>query len=424
MATAVFEGQATAVAQVEIFQVTTYDVGGTYVLTVGISPYTFVISVPGDTDEDTTATNLAAAWNGAVHPYCTRITATVSTDTVTLTADVPGVPFTVTGSASGGAAAMGAGTVTVDSEGPNHFMLAVNWQGSTPPSSGDLIIVSPDAPNICWDLDIGLGATSSLWLPEGSYKCGLRSDVFAISADGENVDESKPEYRETYLKGLFALVTIGQQDGPSLVASPSTRIKVENTDTAAGTTYIQSARGTSAESGKPTIRLKYGDDTDHVLIINSALGGVGVAIEDETSDLASLIIQAASTGTWVMTGRRVQVVLFEQDGGTCVLRSKATITTGTLHSGILTTQDGTIAFKFTTFTQNGGVANMRHGDGSNIVATTYNGNAGTLDLSMAKPSATITTLNPQPGFLIKNLPDGATITTTNKATGPHTITWS
>jgi hypothetical protein len=98
MATKYWLGTATAVAQVDTVQITAYDVTTTYTLTVGGVD----VETLGVTDATGTATALAAAWNTSTHAYFTGVTASSTTDTVTLTADVAGVEFTAASSVTGG----------------------------------------------------------------------------------------------------------------------------------------------------------------------------------------------------------------------------------------------------------------------------------------------------------------------------------
>jgi hypothetical protein len=123
-----WKGKAPAVAQVSTVQVTGYDASTSYRLTVG----GIVIAVNGTTDANGTAAALAAAWNASTHPYCTGVTASSNTSTVTLTADTAGVPFVVTSSVSGGTGTIGSVTLGTASAGPNDFTTAANWENGVP----------------------------------------------------------------------------------------------------------------------------------------------------------------------------------------------------------------------------------------------------------------------------------------------------
>jgi len=92
-----FIGTADAVAQIDTVQVTNFDVTTTYVITIGGD----TVSVLGNTDEDTTASDLQVALEASTNPYFVAVDWTVTTDTITATAGNAGVPFTATSSVTG-----------------------------------------------------------------------------------------------------------------------------------------------------------------------------------------------------------------------------------------------------------------------------------------------------------------------------------
>lgn len=198
MADKYWKPKAIAVAQVATVQVTGFDASTTYKLTVaGVD----LVSEPGTTNADTTATNISNAWNNSTHPYATGITASVSTDTVTLTADVAEVPFTVTSSVSGGSGTIGSVTTTTSPTGPHTLDDATNWDGQTLPSSSDTIIFRDSSINVSWGLD-GLSTTGHTLKIEQSYtgRIGLDWRAVATSADGATTDTGAQEYRAVYMQ--------------------------------------------------------------------------------------------------------------------------------------------------------------------------------------------------------------------------------
>ena len=430
MATKIFLGNLpSAVSQVTTVQVTNYHADGDYTVTVGHASKAglqVAITVDGDTDEDGTATALGVAWNASTHPYCSTVTATVATDTVTFTGDTAGVPFTIVSSVTGGDAAIGAATTTIAAQSQHHFMLAANWDDGAAPADNDKLIVPSSAPNICWDLATALnvGTGTSLTIYDGSGKIGLNSSEFATSADAETTDEDAPEYRETYLKGEWLDASVGlQEGGPGLAASPSGRIKIWNEDTAGSVVSVHSVRGTATEVGLPTCRLM-AEHANVGVFVYSASGGVGIGVEaGEAATAGTLRVLTNDTAARVYTGVSSQFpTLFEQAGGVVYLSSFNTITAGTLHSGVLrTAAKPATTWPFTTFTINGGTAWLDNGATASVCATTLNGNGGQVIVGKL---GDIGTLNPKTGFSLTVLDDETTITTTNKATGTHTISWS
>ena len=149
MATTYWLGTATAVAQVDTVQITADDAATTYILTVGGKTITTAGSGTGVND---TATALKDAWNASTVAYFTGVTATSSTDTVTLTADTAGVPFTAASSVTGGTGTIGSVTSSTANAGPNAWDTAENWSGGSVPTGSDDVIIADTSTNICWGL--------------------------------------------------------------------------------------------------------------------------------------------------------------------------------------------------------------------------------------------------------------------------------
>ena len=141
-------GGAKPIAQVATVQITGFDSGTTYNLTVtDEAGRTHVVSTVGVSNVNTTATNLNTAWNADNNPAVDRVTATVSTDTITLRADNIGQPFTIASSKTSGSGTIGSVTVTTASSGPNDYGIAENWYESAyhVPGAGDDVVIGPEA---------------------------------------------------------------------------------------------------------------------------------------------------------------------------------------------------------------------------------------------------------------------------------------
>jgi len=197
MATVVWQGDEAAVKQIATCQVTAFDAATTYTLTVtGEDGNTFAVNTTGSVDVNTTATNISTDWNNAASPYCRRVTATVATDTVTLTADVAGQPFTIASTKSSGTGTIGAVTDTTTSSGPNDAALAGNYDGDALPGATDVLIVPAGTPAILYNLDefsgdningfrVEDGYSGAIGGTDGAYfQIGLDTDDFYFAGTG------------------------------------------------------------------------------------------------------------------------------------------------------------------------------------------------------------------------------------------------
>ena len=321
MATVVFIGSQVDVAQVSSFTISTYDGATTYILTVGADNLTVVISVIGDTDATVTATNLKTAWNDSTHPYCNRITATSATDTVTLTADTKGVPFTVVSSKSGGSGVFDSETVVTANQSPSDVDDAANYAGGSKAANSDTFIHDKNAPALAWGLDQSAITGVTFHHIRGSGNIGLDRMAFAISSDGQTVDGTVREYREDYLKFDMSVIHIGEESGPSTIAA-ATRIKLDNTKSGASQTTIHSVAGISIDPGIPTLRLMYAHADADIDVI-SATGGWGIAVDDdsETATAGDIVIFDVSGDTKTFLSNGATWTTFDQNSGVAVLHN-------------------------------------------------------------------------------------------------------
>lgn len=142
-------GRAKPRAQVQTVQVTAYHASTTYTLTINGKS----VSTINNATVNATATALADAWNAATEAEFTAITASASTDTVTLTADTAGIPFVFTKSVSGGTGTMAAIATTYTATGPNHASDVNNWSVGVLPVDGDDVYIPGGTASILYDLD-------------------------------------------------------------------------------------------------------------------------------------------------------------------------------------------------------------------------------------------------------------------------------
>jgi hypothetical protein len=342
MATHIWQGDMAAVAQIDTVQITAYDAATTYILTVGGK----TVSVVGDTDVNTTATNLAAAWNASTQAEFAEVTATVATDTVTLTADTAGKPFTASSSVSGGAGTIGAVTSSTANAGPN-LWIAGNFDTGTLPANTDTVIFENSAIDCLYLLDQNT-VTLTLLVIKASYtgKIGLP----------RTNSSGYVEYRDTALKISATTIKIGEG-----VGSGSSRLKL-NVGSVQTALNIYSSPSTRAETGIPcvlftgthasnTITVEDGDlgaaffggETATVATLNVASGkivcGSGTTgpttanIDGGTVSLESNITTVNQTAGTVHLKGSATVGTWNLDGGTCYYRSSGTLTTVNVRSG-------------------------------------------------------------------------------------------
>ncbi len=424
MATKSFEGNQDNVKQIDTAQVTAFDAATTYVLTIGAGTRLLAISVLGDTDVNTTATALKDAWNASTHPYASHITATVATDTVTLTADVPGCPFIVVSSKIGGTGTIGAIVVATANKSSSDVNDAANYDTNSLPVSSDTIIHAVGAPAMAWNLE-SLSSLTSVVLdhPRGAGNIGLRQQGFAITSDGQTTDPDAPEYRDTYLKMDFATINIGGETGPTNVAG-ATRIKVNNTRSSASATTIFSVAGASMDPGLPTVRLLFahsGADID----VQGAFGGWGVAVDNigETSTIGDVDIQDVSGTAKSFLGPGVTWTSFIQQSGesevygvggggteTIKVRGGTCNVNGAFGSGPILIINSGATLKWSCSSANIGTMTIE----------------GTFDATTALAQPDIGNFSPSPGAVLKAGQLGIKIdeATLTEPDGIYTMTWS
>jgi len=365
MSTVRWTGKATAVAQVD-----TFTPGGTietddiFTLTVtgwdGTS--TVISAAAGGATATDVVTALKTAWNASTNALCTPITAS-GTDTLILTADTAGVPFTVVGTtteAGGGAAddQTFSKASTTASAGPLHWDSANNWSGGAVLVDDDHIYIED------WSADILYGLNQS----------GITADSLNIGKTftGALGYNGAAGYSGTYLAIEPDVVNIGYYYGTSNPSGPS-RIMIDTEDTA--TVINVDNAGTSEDTNKPCVRLKAAAAGT---VINVKKGIVGIAYESgETSTVGTINMKystnKASDAT-VEIGEGVTLTTLTKTGGAATLHCAATTITnngGTLRifgAGAYTTVnvgDGTVtnygSGTVTTLNQSGNGKYFRSG---------------------------------------------------------------
>lgn len=416
MANVFWQGTATAVAQVGTFQITAYDAATTYKITIGGE----VVSVVGNTDVNTTASDLQVALEASTHPYFSNITWTVATDTVTATAGTAGVPFTAASSVSGGTGTIGAYSATTASSGPNDWSTAENWSGGAVPVNSDDVIIENNSVNIAWGLaQSGVTLTSLIIKKSFTGRIGLKENVFATSANGATASSVDVEYRDTYLNIKATDCQIGENNKASS-STGSGLIKLDLDSAVSTCTIFGSAA--SVETNKPAIQL-LANNSSTKIYVRKATGGVGIAVAApfETSTIASVDISDTMVSNGVHLGSGVTITTWSQKNGTNFIEAAATITTIDCLGGTLTLEgDYTVT---TVNVSDGGVLKDNHIKTSGNAITTLNvnrdGEVDTLGSSEPRTFATVNFFNG--GRFIADA-DILTITTQKFPTGVYTLT--
>ena len=419
MATLYFIGKSATAAQVGTVQITAVDgtpANTTYILTVGDQ----TVSAVGDTDVNTTATALAAAWNASTHAYFTGATAVAATDTVTLTADTAGVPFTATSSVSGGTGTIGAYSATTASAGPNDWSSGDNWSSGAKPANDDDVVLRDSSVNLCWGLDQSAVELDSLTI-EKTYtgKLGLDYMVFATSVDGNTTVTTDVEYRPTELEIDTPVLNIRRHNGPGS-ANGSGRILI-NLGTVACEATVEDTESAATDAGRPAVQISATSASTN-LYVESAPGGVGVGTERSTTTttIGKVSVTAVSAASEVITGTGTTITTYEQSGGSNTLQAAATVTTCTNNGGDLLI-DG--AFLVTTLEVNAGIVTANNVPAAGSAITTLNHNGGKVDGSRSSQARTWATvqLGTNNATLVAD-DDVVTITNLLEPDGPYTLT--
>jgi len=367
MATMRWKGAAQAVAQVTTVQVTAYDAATTYSL--GVNGKTVSVIAAGSAN--LTAAALATAWNGSTEPELAEVTAGSSTDTVTLTGDTAGVPFTVTSADTGGTGTIGSPSTTTAATGPNHWDNADNWTGGSVPANSDSVYIEQSSVSIKYGL-----AQSSVTLTLLSITSSFTGDL-GLPAVNQSGSSNYQEYRATYL--AIGATTLNIGDGPG---QGSGRLKIDLGSVQSTVNIRNTSSG--SETNLEAVQLK---GTHASNVVNVTKGSVAIAgYGGDVSTVATLtvgFVSSPTTDSRVRCGAGVTLTTLQMSGGEVELNSG--LTTVTMTTGTLTVNSGSI----TTLTADGGTVYYA-GTGT---ITTANLSEATLDFSRDMRGRTVTNAN-------------------------------
>jgi hypothetical protein len=250
----------------------------------------------GNETRNTTG-NLLGEWS--------EITATYSGAVLTLTADVAGVPFTVTRSeVTAGDGALGAVTATVSPAGPNE-MAAANLTGGSLTATNNTLVFQNSSVGCYYGLDQSSAGT---WVEvdfDSTYT-GYVGLPFTRSAS----PSSFTEYLTRYYSLRASKVVIGEGTG-----SGSGRILLDLGDVQ--TAVHVRKTGSSADTGLYAVRWK-GTHADNVMYVD----GGSIDIAPDSGDVATVKTLEVSGSGSVRTSPGTTLATIEVTGnGSLVIES-------------------------------------------------------------------------------------------------------
>lgn len=306
------------------------------------------------------------------------VTASSVTTTLTLTANEPGVPFTITLTpleAGGGGADLQtieggttatAGTAVTANSGPFVYSTAANWSDGAVPAAGDTIHFNNASQSVLYGLS-NAGATLTAMHVWQNYT----GDIGLPRLNEQ--DAAFPEYRTDYLTVDCSATTIGDGEGQG-----SGRIKINNGTVQAAVTVIDT--GAPAEADVPAFLWKGTHASNTFTAYGNASCGIAF-FGGETATVATLTLDGNAN---VRCGLGVTLTTIDLNSGTLDVRSNI--------GGTITLRGGTVTLNGTAT-----VAQMTCRGGTVVVKSTgtWSGNTilsgdGVLDFSQAPGNITIT----------------------------------
>lgn len=393
MATRIFTGDATAVAQINTVTVDSFDAATTYTFTINGK----TVSVVGVTDVAATTAALEVAFNASTIPEFAEITALDDdVDTITLTADTEGKPFTVTLTVAGGTGAVTDNGIQTANDGPEVWS-AANFKDETGdrsvalPTAGDAVIIEDHSGDILYNLDQNAAGDIASMDIRASFtgEIGLPQS----NADGTPYNE----YRQRYLLIEASIIDIGFGAG---TGSSKIRLSIDG----AADTFVVHSMGSSSD-GLGALELDGNSNTITALTVIS--GTVDVARADATTG-ATVTTLVVDTGATVFVDANCTLTTVSVQGGT--LSTQTAMTTLTIEQGSVSHSLGNI----TTANVKGGA--LLFGNFLALTVATVNmGTGGTIDTNVATAAITFTDTNMVAGQSIED-PDSHLVFTNTATT--------
>ncbi len=285
----------------------------------------------GDTDATSNV-------GGQEIPEFTEVTATFSSNVVTVTANTAGKPFTltVTESTTGDETATEATATTAT--GPNFWDNADNWSGDTVPVHGDTVVFDTGDVDCLYNLSAAIQPAVLIITQGYTGKIGLAE----VNAD--DTSNKYPEYRTKYLTfdndagTSTTTCTVGDGDGEG-----SGRIRI---DAGAGTQWTINVNNSGQRelSEVPAI-LWIGSDTDNTLNVNrgdfAAGFYAGESYRLEDIRVGFVESQESDAKVFLSDGQIEAAPTMDVSGGTLVIDGTDSGGTLTITGGEVIRNDGT-----------------------------------------------------------------------------------
>ena len=177
-------GEATAVAQVKTIRFTNSVASDVVTVTMtGEDGSTQAVThTVADTNNNTTASGLQAALDSSSLSLFQKLNFTVSTDTVTATAAIAGIPFLLAVT-DDGSTAYTVSDVTGNT-GPNDFNSAGNWSRGTAPTADDVLYFTSGSSSVLYGLNqSGISLDQMIIGPGYTGNIGTDAAALRINAD-------------------------------------------------------------------------------------------------------------------------------------------------------------------------------------------------------------------------------------------------
>ena len=356
-------GTAPSTAQVDRFTPANVQIGDVFTLTAtGEDGSTAAVSFTATaaTVANVTA-GLVAAWNASTNSLHTPITAADATTSLTLTADVAGVPFSVASTTTDGGGAntqtLTRAAVTANS-GPSSWNTAANWSGGSVPVNSDSVTLDQRmAAAVLYGLDQSAVALTKLTIQKGSKAVGTVSAPLRISAT--TCEVNKP---------------------PTDGSNPSAASVVNLDFGLNATTCTVWGSASSGSTGLEPVMVK-GTHTSNVLNVYDGSVGLATNKPADTATVPTINARGSNTRVTIGSGSNTVTALNVKDAKVILRTAASTVTTD---GGTLVTE------------------------GSGAITTANI--AGAADL---QSTGTITTLNIEPGGDVTTVNTARTATISN-----------
>lgn len=292
----------------QVTQVSTITITGTWsaadTVTVTINNVEATITVGSLTSTTQVATTLAQAWEGTtltdtsaasaptvndggfkIIPEFYEVTATSSSNVVTLTARTSGKPVTISVSDTA-ASGTASHSVTTTATGKWFWDNVDNWADNSVPVNNDAIVFDTG------DVDVRYNLTTSIQPASVTITQGYTGKIGLAETNADDTSRTYPEYRTKYLtfsnNSVTCTYTIGQGDGTG-----SRRVRI---DAGAGqSSVIIHNTGTRNEIDFPSVLFKGTHASNQVTVYRGDLGVAYVA--GETSTVSTLRCGTDQGGT-------------------------------------------------------------------------------------------------------------------------------